>query len=127
MMQHRQDRQRKALLEHYVALDKTDRHVLIQFAAFLRQQAEIKKPDTVTALPQEPQPISRPERESPVKALKRLRRTYPMIDNDTALLDAASTLLMEKVMGAEDRKVIDKMEALFKGRFEDWKKDQSTG
>ena len=61
--------------------------------------------------------IPRPEKESVVGAMKRLRKTYPMIDPDR-LLDEASGLMSAHLLGGRPAAdVIDDLEALFERHF----------
>ncbi|MBF0447719.1 MAG: hypothetical protein HQL67_05915 [Magnetococcales bacterium] len=110
------DKERSRLLEVWRQLAEAERLTLTQFAEFLLAR-QGDKPQPVA---REPLNLPRPDRESAVKALKRLKKNYPMIDADMGLLDDAARLLMEKVYGTPDDQVIEKMEALFSARYQDW-------
>ncbi|MBF0195618.1 MAG: Crp/Fnr family transcriptional regulator [Magnetococcales bacterium] len=114
------DKERADLLAAFRHLNPANKLTLIQFAKFLQsQQTEGEKP-----ISQEPLDLPKPADESAVKALKRLKRSYPMIDADMSLLDDASRLLMEKITGTPDQEVIEKLEALFVERFKSWQLEQ---
>lgn len=116
------DRERQRLLSAWRQLDAEDRRNVRLFAEFLvqRQTAcdEVAHPP-----PSEPLPIAKPDGETAVKALKRLKKTYPMIETDLTLLEQASQVLMQKVMGSADVEVISRLEALFSDRYKLWKSD----
>ena len=113
------DKERAALLEAWRNLGKAERLTLLQFARFLHaQQAEPGE-----KISQKPLDLPVPDNESAVKALKRLKKNYPMIEADMGLLDDASRLLMEKVTGTPDVEVIAKMESLFLDRYQCWQHD----
>ncbi len=112
----KKDKERSRLLAAWQGLGEADRGTLVQFAEFLRSR-QTEAPEPVS---QEPIMIPAPENESVVMALKRLKKSYPMIDADMGLLDAASRLLMEKVTGAPEAEIIAKMEALFAQRYQGW-------
>lgn len=118
LMPMEQDQSRRKLLEAWGELNDAGKENLRLYAEFLlqRQRGEV----TPEPVPSEPLPIPRPETESAVAALKRLKKTYPMIDADQGLLAEASQLLMLKVMGTPDPEVIDRMETLFQQRYASW-------
>jgi hypothetical protein len=117
------DKQRARLLDAWRELAESQQLTLIQFAEFLQaQQKESEEP-----VSQKPLNLPIPENESAVKALKRLKRNYPMIEADMGLLDEASRLLMAKVTGTPDLEVIEQLEALFAGRYEGWMEKQAGG
>lgn len=65
-----------------------------------------------------PLDIPRPAEESVVKAVKRLRATYPMLDA-RKLLNQTSDLMTQHVMQGRDKiEVIEELEVLFRGHYE---------
>jgi hypothetical protein len=65
-----------------------------------------------------PLDIPRPDRESVVKAIKRLAATYPMLDR-AKMLNETSVLVTQHVMHGRDAvEVIDELEILFRRQFE---------
>ncbi len=113
------DRERQRLLAAWQQLTPEDQRTVRLFAEFLGQQATALEP--LPPIPQEPLPIPKPERESAVLALKRLKKTYPMIETDFSLLEKASQILLKKVLGTADAEVIAEMEELFEKRYQGWK------
>lgn len=110
--------ERHRLLTAWNALDREGQRTVRLFAEFLSHQTACQANEPI---PQEPRPIPKPERESAVLALKRLKKTYPMIEADFALLEEASQLILKKVMGTTDAEVIVEMEALFERRYQTWR------
>jgi hypothetical protein len=93
----------------------TDRQQsLYDFAQFLLLQQGGPK---ASAVSQTPLDIPRPDAESVVAAIKRLAKTYPMLNRE-ALLHDASTLLSAHVMqGRAANDVIDDLQALFESAY----------
>jgi hypothetical protein len=93
----------------------TDRQQsLYDFAQFLLLQQGGPK---ASAVSQTPLDISRPDAESVVAAIKRLAKTYPMLNRE-ALLHDTSTLMSAHVMqGRAANDVIDDLQALFESAY----------
>ena len=93
----------------------TDRQQsLYDFAQFLLLQQGGPK---ASAVSQTPLDISRPDAENVVAAIKRLAKTYPMLNRE-ALLHDASTLMSAHVMqGRAANDVIDDLQALFESAY----------
>jgi len=106
------DRPADKLLNLYKALPKERQDELLRFAEFLNERfAAPAPPATIQSIP-------RPETESVIKAMKRLRATYPMLDA-ALLLDQASALMSQHVIqGRAAKEVIDELEALFRGHYD---------
>jgi hypothetical protein len=101
----------------YRGLDAEAQQSLSDFARFLEANQRTTKPE----LPSEPLTIPRPEKESVVGALKRLRQTYPMLDTGRTLLDQASSLMTQHLVhGRAALEVIDELEGLFVEHYERW-------
>ena len=99
-------------MELFSALDRDGRRTLVAFAEFLATTGTAQAIPDDTA-PELPRDLPRPDDESVVAALKRLRRTYPMLDS-APLLDAAARLVTAHVLhGRGAGEVIDELETLF--------------
>lgn len=97
-------------------LSSSHQQSVIDYASFLSAQSQAQE---VTQELLEPELIVRPEEESVVAAIKRLKKTYPMLDTDS-LLDQASSLMGQHILhGREACLVIDDLEVLFKGSYEE--------
>ena len=108
------------LREHFQQLDAGDQATLLAFAAFLASRSPARtvtvKTEPVT-IP-EPEIIQRPEKESVVGALKRLSKSYPMLDK-TEMLSATSDLVATTIMqGTDPVGVIDELEDIFSTHYE---------
>ena len=113
------------LVALFTALDRQDQRSLLAFAEFLHGRAagSLPAPSPVPA----PEPIPRPEQESVVAAMKRLSRSYPMVDK-SQVLHQASALMAEHIMQGKDAvEVIDELEVIFERRYRKLmdRKDQS--
>jgi hypothetical protein len=110
----------KKLLRLLETLSAEQQNTVFSFAEFLAA----RNPAAEAAIPQEPLAVPRPAEESVVKAIKRLRKTYPMLDPDK-LLHETSGLMMKHVMhGKPAVEVIDEVEALFARYYELHKEQQ---
>ncbi|MBF0284205.1 MAG: hypothetical protein HQL51_07080 [Magnetococcales bacterium] len=118
--------EKRLWLERLDRLTAEDRRALGRFADFLASGLGRASEPPPPPISQVPLPIPRPKLESSVGALKRLKRTYPMIDADASLLDDASRLLMRRMLGTPDPEVIDQMEALFAQRYQRWHQERET-
>lgn len=107
----------EALAQLYRGLDAQAQQSLSDYARFLETTARANQP----APPSEPLTIPRPDKESVVGALKRLRQTYPMLDAGRTLLDQASALMTQHLVhGRNAIEVIDELEGLFVEHFQRW-------
>ena len=98
----------KELTTLFGKLDKERQQQLLEFARFL-----VDRQPTQERIISAPEKIARPEEESVVAAMKRLNRTYPMLEPEH-LLNEASALMAEHMMrGRAAAEVIDELEAVF--------------
>ena len=98
----------KKLIELYESLDKERQRSLSDFADFLLA----KSGPVLKEVPQ-PEDILRPEKETVVGAVKRLKLKYHMVES-MSVFSAASTLMTDHmVKGRDVVEVIDEMETLF--------------
>ncbi len=108
------------LLAVWQQLGAGDRATLLAFAEFLQQRgtASVQRPVAPPAVSiPEPEAIERPAEESVVAALKRLSKTYPMLDKST-MLSATSDLVATHIMqGTEASAAIDQLEEIFSEHY----------
>jgi hypothetical protein len=111
--------QQRQLLSSFDQLDTQDRETLLAFAEFLQaRQSPAQEVEGQPAAALEPRAIDRPQKESVVKAIKRLSETYCMLQRDQ-LLDQTSSLMMSHVMqGREADSVIDELEIVYSEHYE---------
>jgi hypothetical protein len=100
-------------------LGASDQASLLAFAEFLcsRQPAVAMRSPSRRDIP-DPEPLERPPKESVVAGLKRLARTYPMLDK-SEMLSATSDLVATHIMkGTDPAEVIDQLEIIFSEHYE---------
>ena len=104
----------RRLLAAFRALGEREQEMLLAFAEFLRERG-VPAPDEP---PPVPEPIPRPPEETVVAALKRLARTYPMLDKAEMLNEASALVAQHVLHGRPAAEVIDELERLFRTRYE---------
>ncbi len=104
----------RRLLRIFRSLAPEDRRTLLAFAEFLAARSG----DAADQPLADPLLIPRPEHESVVGAVKRLSRSYFMLERSGALLNDTSSLMAGHVLhGRPAAEVIDELEALFARYF----------
>ena len=106
----------KRLLEIFRALPDESRGNLLAFAEFLAARDGTPMMTASEALPRD---IPRPAEESVVKALQRLRDTYPMLNPDKLLHESAGHMQRHLLQGRPAAEVIDDLEAMFARHYEE--------
>ena len=104
-------------------LGAAEQATLLDFAAFLASRIRTAAVAVKTAPEVMPAPeiIERPAGESVVGALKRLSKSYPMLDK-TVMLGATSELVATSIMqGSDPAGVIDELEVIFSEHYEQLK------
>jgi len=104
----------RRLLRLYRALSPGRQESLFDYAEFLLARAQPELPE----VPSEPLVIPRPAQESVVKAITRLRATYPMLDRAKLLHETSALMMQHLVHGKSAPEVIDELEAMFRRHFE---------
>ncbi|MFK5986610.1 MAG: hypothetical protein QM479_14465 [Pseudomonadota bacterium] len=106
---------KKILLSVFGQLDEAEQSNIVSYAEFLLSKSmESRDPATL----EKPQDIKRPEDEKVVMAIKRLSKTYPMI-NKSGVLDQAAKLMTDHMLhGKEAISVIDELQSLFLAQYE---------
>lgn len=100
------------LIDLYQALDDSRKKSLSDFADFLYAQAE-----PVAKEVQAPDDIPRPEQETVVGAIKRLKATYHMVGSMSVFSEASALMTDHMVKGRDVVEVIDEMEVLFEDAY----------
>lgn len=101
-------RNTKSLIEIFETLDAERQASLVDFAEFLQSKGSLLVKEI-----SEPVVIQRPEKETVVGAIKRLKQTYPMIDSMTVFASASDLMTEHMVKGRDAVEVIDEMEKIF--------------
>ncbi len=106
------------LAELFDTLDDERKASLFDYAEFLQSRGGLVKKELG-----EPLDIPRPEEETVVGAVKRLKLTYPMIGSMTVFSAASSLMTEHMVNGRDIIEVINEMEQLFEESFDKLLKD----
>ena len=107
------------LLSLFESLAPGDQATLLAFAEFLaaRGSVALAVPGRAAMPLPEPEKIDRPPDESIVAGLKRLSRTYPMLDK-SEMLSATSDIVASHIMqGTDAVQVIDELEEIFASHY----------
>jgi hypothetical protein len=114
VQQQKKPNPQKRLAELFERLPEAEQKSLLDFAEFLAERAgPVPSPH-----PQEPLDIPRPEEESVVAAMKRLRETFPMLDHSKMLHEASGLMGEHMMQGRPAPEVIDELERMFMRYYE---------
>lgn len=106
------------LAEIFDTLDDERKASLFDYAEYLQSKGGLVKKEIG-----EPVDIPRPDKETVVGAVKRLKQTYPMVESMTVFSAASSLMTEHMVNGRDVVEVIDEMEKLFEESFDKLLKD----
>ena len=99
-------------------LEVEQQQSVVDYATFLLQRYKIKNTRDRDL---EPKSIERPQKESVIAAIKRLKKSYYMLDTDI-ILDETSVLMAQHVMkGREASDVIDELQSIFHRQYEQYR------
>lgn len=99
------------------SLDVEHQQAVVDYAAFMVQQYKVQPTEDRK---QKPESFARPAVETVVAAIKRLKKSYYMLDTGI-LLNQASALMGQHIMqGREASAVIDELESTFKNQYEQY-------
>ncbi len=102
----------QSLASIFEDLPEQDQNTLFEFAEFLKSRA----PEPASKIT-EPLGIPRPEEESVVAAIKRLKKNYPMVSQKEMLNETSEFMMQHMMQGKPATDVIDEMEILFESKF----------
>ncbi len=102
-----------ALINLYEAMDDERRRSLCDFADFLYAQAEPISKEVPA-----PENVPRPQQESVVGAVKRLKVKYHMVESMSVFSAASALMTDHMVKGRNVVEVIDEMEVLFEDAYD---------
>ena len=108
-------KRRKLLLAAFERLPGPEQEQLIAFAEFLAQRSAPEEP----ASSAEPAEMPRPAEESVIAAVRRLSRTYHMLDKGVMLHETAALVSAHLTQGRPAEEVIDELEDLVGTRYRD--------
>ena len=96
------------LLSIFESLNEERQNGLLEYAEFLQSKGDLQTKEVASVVA-----IDRPEEETVVGAIKRLKLTFPMIES-MSVFSASSSLMTEHMVNGRDAAaVIDDMEKLF--------------
>ncbi len=96
----------------YDQLPVLQQEQLLEYAEFLSERYEVVVDNG------EPVNIARPEKETVIAALKRLRETYPMLDQQNLLHETSGHLSDHMMQGKPASEVIDNLEQIFRQQYD---------
>ncbi len=105
-------KQERKLLDHFRRLPPAEADTLLAFAEFLAARHGASQ-----IVPDAPLDIPRPAEESVIAAVRRLGKTYPMLDKDRMLNATSGLVAQHLVQGRPAPEVIDELEALFAEQY----------
>lgn len=125
------DQTEKRLRTLLSQLGESEAETLLAFAEFLASRADadgaaVSGVAQPAAAPQ-PESIARPEKESVVKAIKRLAATYPMLDRSKMLNDTSALMTQHVMHGRAAVEVIDELEVIFQTHYQRFVEKRETG
>jgi hypothetical protein len=109
-------RDEKRLLDVFEQLAPEQQDGLIAFAEFLAG-----KPPDGADLAREPEAVPRPDGETVTMAIRRLVRTYPMLDRRRLMAEASRFMAQHALEGRAAAEVIDDLEIVFSRHHEQYK------
>ncbi len=111
-------RDSKTLVKLFETLDTERQNSLLDYAEYLQS-----KGGPVKKAPGKPLDIPRPESESVVGAIKRLKQSYHMVDSIELFARASNLMTDHMVKGRDAEEVINEIEALFEETYQKMFKD----
>ena len=107
----------RELIKLFSKLDKSRQQQLLEFAEFLvGKSSDMIAEDSET--PEKPLDIARPENESVIAAIKRLSKSYSMLNKDDMLHETSDLMTSHVLKGRPAEEVIDELEILFVTHYE---------
>ena len=107
----------------FSALGRDDRHSLLRYAQFLH--AERGSDDLVEPQIEKPLDFPRPKNEHVVVAIRRLAKTYPMLNHDHLLRQSADFMSAHLVSGRSATEVINELEEIFQMQYQKYRSEFS--
>jgi D-aminopeptidase len=105
----------RKLLDSFRSLSRERKAALLEFAAYLADKEGASREEQVS---QTPLSIPRPENESVIKAVRRLRETYPMLDQNKIFSDVSSQMTRHVMQGIPAVEIIDELEVIFRRHYQ---------
>jgi hypothetical protein len=107
------------MLRLFRSLNQEQQRTVAAFAAFLAGNMA----PSPEAEPEQPLDVPRPDQESVVKAIKRLRATYPMLDQNKLFHETSQHMTEHLMHGKSAVEVINELEAMFSRQYQRYIED----
>ena len=113
------------LTDIYQLLNDATQQSLLDYAEFLYadKSRRAKQQADAEDIPDEPLSIPRPDQETVIAAIKRLSKTYPMLDSEKILHQTAHYMTQHIIHGQDAIEVIDELEVFFQQSFDSHKQE----
>ncbi len=111
----------KALIDLYESMDDERKRSLCDFADFLYAKAEPVSKEIPA-----PEEVPRPQQETVVGAVKRLKIKYHMVESMSVFSAASSLMTDHMVKGRDVVEVINEMEVLFEEAYDQLLQDSGS-
>nr|VFK42281.1 MAG: hypothetical protein BECKTC1821E_GA0114239_101810 [Candidatus Kentron sp. TC]VFK49181.1 MAG: hypothetical protein BECKTC1821D_GA0114238_10713 [Candidatus Kentron sp. TC]VFK56159.1 MAG: hypothetical protein BECKTC1821F_GA0114240_100937 [Candidatus Kentron sp. TC] len=109
--------QTKELLRLFARLPDDEKRTLLAFAEFLAVRLDSETASQDGAIP-EPILTPSPENETVIAAIRRLSKSYPMLDKATMLNETSSLMAEHVLRGRPAPEIIRKLDAAFQRHYE---------
>lgn len=103
------------MLRLFRTLSREQQQTVAAFVAFLSGNKDLLSD---SAEPEQPAALPRPDQESVVKAIKRLRATYPMLDQNKLFHETSQHMTDHLMHGKPATEVIDELEIMFSHHYQ---------
>ena len=114
----------KKLLGRFRKLPPPQQQTVLDFTEFLATQLIGSSENTgVAAIIPEPKHVPRPQKESVVKAVRRLTQTYSMLDHSKLLHETSNFMTQHIMQGKSADEIIGELEAMFERHYQQLKKN----
>lgn len=111
--------QEKRLRSLFRELSERDQATLLKFAEFLASSSTVEE-QTNQPCP-EPTLSERPATESVIKAIKRLKASYPMLSPESLLSPTSDLMAAHMIKGRPAHEIIDDLEKVFADHYQQFK------
>lgn len=109
-----QANEKRRLGSIFETLNPAEQQSLLAFAEFLVGRICPKTLEEITT----PLPIPRPQQETVVNAIKRLTKTYPMLDISRLFNEVSLLMSQHLLQGQAENLIVDELEQLFSRHYQ---------
>jgi len=98
-------------------LDDSHQQAIVDYAEFMVQRYKVENSRDRDL---KPESVERPEQETVIAAIKRLKKTYYMLDTDIILNQTSALMGQHILKGREAFDVIDELQSIFQAQYEQY-------